>query len=154
MSNYTFEIKTSSDLLRKLEKDFVEFGAHHMSSSKALNCAMSAWHLTDWVHHERAKDKSGPARSTFQKRIAATHNFLALMHDVANGGKHLGLSNPKTKVQSSYAVPGSHDLSHGYADHDVARLVLNDGQTEWIFLVELEKAVNFWRVNLCVLNVD
>ena len=52
-----FDITTSRDFLAKLEADFADFEKQPGSFRLALNCAISAYHLHDWVwNHWLKKD--------------------------------------------------------------------------------------------------
>jgi hypothetical protein len=44
-----FDITTSRDFLEKLEADFDDFMKEPHSARLALNCAITAYHLHEWV---------------------------------------------------------------------------------------------------------
>ena len=53
-----FDIITSRDFLEKLEGDFADFSEAPHSTRLALNCAMTAYHLHEWVWGEWLKNQS------------------------------------------------------------------------------------------------
>jgi hypothetical protein len=145
MSIYSFEIRNSDDLLNKLKDDFNEFKNHQLSSRIAINCAMSAWHLTDWVFEEYNHKLGFEGKGSF--RASLTCDSLTLMHDIANGSKHLKVSNPKSGISESRLHEGDFALEDFCRDDfNVSRLELfmNNGDTV-DFFYEIEKTVDFWQ---------
>src|SRR5688572_7858128 len=90
MSDLSFDIKTSEDFFKKLQEDYSEFCIEKTSSRFALNCAMTAWHLTEWIYNEFNSQLSScfPKLTDFQTDIKKQCPSLQIMHDIANGTKH------------------------------------------------------------------
>ena len=105
---------------------------------------MSAWHLTDWVFEEY-KHKHGFEDLGLFRSSLNSHS-LSLMHDIANGSKHLSLSRPKTEITDS----GLHEGDFAFEDFaredfDVSRLELKMRNGEVVdFYGEIEECVSFW----------
>ena len=49
---FSFNIISSQKFFEKLELDFKDFDADHLSARHAVNCALTSWHLTDWTYNE------------------------------------------------------------------------------------------------------
>ena len=52
MNDLSFDIKTSKDFFNKLLDEYNEFQSGELSSRVALNFAMTACHLTEWIYNE------------------------------------------------------------------------------------------------------
>jgi hypothetical protein len=89
MHEFSFDIKTNKDFFNKLLEDHKELLSHNISSRAALNCAMTAWHLTDWICNEFNHILFNKYSKLFQ--CQARHNSrcpsLQIMHDLTNGSK-------------------------------------------------------------------
>jgi len=68
----------------------------------AIEVSFHAWHVHEWVWHDtnRGLDTEGPAYATFRDDLIARRPELAWVRDVANAGKHRGLSGPGLVVGS------------------------------------------------------
>lgn len=145
MASLSFELQTATDLLNKLEEDFQIYCNDRLSSSKAINCVYSAWHLSDWWYEESTTPPTEEGKKVYQKKLREDHAFLRFMSDLANGSKHVRLGDPKVRVASTKKHNG--DFSDDFNDDfDISRLVmiLKDG-VEVDFKDELLKALNYWR---------
>jgi len=125
MSSYTYErIVTARDLLDKAKRDLGRLRRANKRGwstqvDHALNCAITAWHVTDWA-----------CKSTFPKPITSTNmpayenalgdypdrlfgrehgDCLKVCRDLANGAKHMDPDprrrNTGTSTYVSAAVP-------------------------------------------------
>jgi len=148
MSKYTFGIKSADSYLLSLSEAYRQFRSDDLDANKALDCAMRAWHISEWIYKEFNLEATQGTLQQYQKRLASAHDFLAFMHDVANGLKHCTLSQPLSSVDDS----GTHlgDFSNDFDfSFDVSCLVLKlEDDTERIFILELEKAIEHWRAYL------
>jgi hypothetical protein len=94
-----FDIITSHDFLEKLEADFDDFMKEPHSARHALNCAITAYHLHEWVWGDWLKTDYTTRRAL---GIRDKHSFLAwidkacvwfkTIQDLANGAKHFASS--------------------------------------------------------------
>ena len=48
----SFQIQNSTDFFSKLVEELNDFKNDPTSSRKAVNCAMTAWHMIDWIYNE------------------------------------------------------------------------------------------------------
>lgn len=142
---HSFNIKSSNDFLQKLVEDFEALTNNPLSSSIAINCAMTAWHLTDWVFKEYAAQHGYNDLGNF--RLSLDCPSLLIMHDIANGSKHLELSRPKSQISDTETHEGFFDsnfFDHRSFDVDTLQLVMEDG-SKLSFTDEVEKAMLFWK---------
>jgi hypothetical protein len=90
---YLFDIVTSHDFLAKLEEDYDDFVKEPHSTRLALNCAITAFHLHEWVWgdwleaHNALKDKDA-----FLAWIGNACPWFRTIQGLANGTKHFGSS--------------------------------------------------------------
>lgn len=142
-SKYAFGIKNTADYFRALKDEFSAFKADDLDEGRVLNCAVRAWHISEWVYKEFNLQSSHGTIQRYQKKLAQDHDYLSFMHDVANGFKHCILSRPLSNIEDSAMHHG--DFSF---DFDVSCLILKlaDG-SQRIFLIEVEKAIEYWRTN-------
>jgi hypothetical protein len=68
------------------------------------------------------------------------------MHDIANGGKHLNVSRPKTDITDTVKVDG--DFSNDFDPNDFLvgslDLIMADGTTK-NFFDEMTVVLQFWQ---------
>lgn len=144
MSELSFEIKNSSDFLKKLLEDYSEFNKDDTSSRVAINCAMTAWHLIDWVYYELMTNEYSTL-SEFQKELKTFCPELQIMQDITHSSKHHTLTrhNPSIKTTNLHGGSFNSDFS---SDFDISSLVIikKDG-TKLYFDEEIEKVINFWN---------
>ena len=147
MNDFGFEIKTTLDFYKKLLEDYNEFCNDKTSSRVALNCVMTAWHLTEWSYNEFFHQLF-PHFSTlasYQKEIKKECPSLQIMHDLANGTKHYRLTRHIPIIKETILHKGifSSDFSR---DFDVSTLdiELKDGKRIY-FEDELSTTINFWN---------
>ena len=108
MPELSFEIKNSKDFFNNLLEEYEDFCKEPTSTRKALNCAMYAWHLIDWIYHEfihSIGEYNG--LGDFQQFIKFRCPALQIMHDLMNGTKHSVLTRHKPEVLKSNLHSGA-----------------------------------------------
>ena len=98
MGNYSFGIKTAHDLYCKLKREFAKHQNNPTDSDLAWNCAVTAWHVREWVWKERLSTKAGEDVGLFGVSFGSDQNYntelnrrcpkYKLLRDVCNGSKH------------------------------------------------------------------
>jgi hypothetical protein len=142
-SRLSFNITNSKDFLAKLLEDFEDFKKDDTSSRLAINCAMTAWHLSDWIYFEYKFDKVSKLFD-FQESIKSTCPSLQVMHDITNGSKHFKLTKHQPKVAETKLHGGSFDKSFDRSfDISTLDVEMKDGSKKY-FEDELQKVINFW----------
>jgi len=143
----TFGLENCRDLCEKLTREFKRLENardREEIADHAINFAITAWHLIDWiwVAFER-KDEyfafTGTAKcesskwkylSDFRKYIVEREPRLRYCGLFANSAKHLQLSNDRWPEQESISTPVS-GMSFG---HTKSTLVIGDdfqGEIQW-----------------------
>lgn len=92
-----FDIITAGDFLEKLEADFDDFMKEPHSARHALNCAITAYHLHEWVWGDWLKTDYATWRTlgirdkdSFLAWIDKACVWFKTIQDLANGAKHFG----------------------------------------------------------------
>jgi hypothetical protein len=92
-----FDITTSRDFLEKLEADFDDFMKEPRSARLALNCALTAYHLHEWVwgdwlktDYARWKTLRIRDKDSFLAWIDTACPWFSTIQELANGTKHFG----------------------------------------------------------------
>lgn len=146
MNDFSFGIKTTSDLFNKLIEDFEEFRKDTTSSRMALNCAMTAWHLTDWSYYEFNQTLSSDYSTlvSYQQAIKERCPSLQILHDITNGSKHYVLLRHKPIVKETNLHIGAYSAAYSH-DYDISTLEIEMGDgTKKYFDDEIQKAIEFW----------
>jgi hypothetical protein len=146
MTNYSFDIKHSKDFFAKLLADYSDFKVDKTVSRTALNCAMTAWHLIDWIYYEFGYNNSEQFNklSLFQEYLKLKCPSLQIMLDLTNGTKHYLLKRHQPEIKETTLHKGdfSRDFSRDF-DISTLNIEMNDG-TKKYFEDEIEIVVNFW----------
>lgn len=147
MNELSFNIKTTADFFQKLREEYDEFCKDKTSARVALNCAMTAWHLTEWSYNEFNPQISSqfPTLASYQQELKRQCSSLQIMHDLANGTKHYLLTRHQPVVKETKLHKGafSSDFSRDF-DISTLDIELNDG-TKIYFEDEIEIAITFWQ---------
>jgi hypothetical protein len=143
MANHSFEIKTPQDFFQALLEQYEEFKANPLSSRHAIICAILCYHLKEWV----VKSDLNCSKDELNNRIERTGNRarFKLFRELCNGSKHATLKEENEKtVNETFKHNGA--FSNGFSNgFDVSGLQIKmKDKSIYYFVVELEKAVNFW----------
>lgn len=152
MNDLSFDIKSSEDFFNKLIEEFNDLQNDPLSSRHAINCAMTAWHLTDWIYWEFGLDKKYPKLPDFQKNIKVECESLRIMQDITNGSKHYHLTRHKPisdKTSTDYGTAFPIVFSTSFSD-PYLKVLTKDSQ-DFVFIDEIEKVIEFWKNYLDVL---
>jgi hypothetical protein len=124
-------VKTKIDDCKKywnefVEPDFQDFQASPGNLRKAFHCAISLFHIADWIYKEKGpsywqsaglkfKDRTGAMvlvhdDKSFANALATINPDFELIRNVANNAKHFSLKNP-----------GSHPASPSHAANTYSR---------------------------------
>lgn len=147
MNELSFDIRTSRDFFLKLQEDHKDFCNNTTSSRIALNCALTAWHLSEWIYNEYRSFLHGPypKLSDFQTWIKDECGALQIMHDIANGTKHYLLNRHTPIIDQTNLHQGafSNEFSREF-DITTLDITLKNG-TQIYFEDEIEKTIEFWK---------
>lgn len=157
MGEYSFGIKTAHDLYCKLKREYAAFQGGATDSDLAWNCAVTAWHLREWLWKERLSVYPGEDVKLFGQTFAAEQDYQTelnlrcpkykLLRDVCNGSKHFDLGNPG-RVKETTVRPGAvfgammfGEVAFGEGPYFAIRL---DDGTLVRFLGVLSEVVALW----------
>jgi hypothetical protein len=130
--------------------------ATNPSPRTVFNAALAAWHLHEWVWHERHPGVSTRQNGNFdifQKRLLKSCPELGWLRDLADAGKHRGLDRRNIRVGSAKRRPRGGYMGSSYnASNYFAALgggtsysiELTDKTRQEIAMV-FQKAIEFWR---------
>lgn len=145
MNNLSFDLTNSIDMLKKLLWDTEEYLKDRSAVYKGLNCAMTAWHLSEWVYHEY-QTTAYKKLADYQEALKLMCPQLQIMHDISNGTKHYTLSRHVPKVKETKPHEGFYDQSFYDSDfYDVPSLKITMETNEEYYFPDVVKAVrDFW----------
>jgi hypothetical protein len=151
-----FDINNSRDYYAKLLADFDDFMGEQSSGRLALNCAITAYHMADWVWADwLKKDEIAKAKLNIKNKddflacVDRAWPWFPTIQALANGTKHFGRKEDfeAVKVQGygmgGYGVgPYGHSyLTIDYGDHGG-----ESNPHRFMNVVHmLEGTVRFWR---------
>lgn len=96
----------------------------------AMDAAVHAWHIHEWVWHERHPNtdtKNDPEYTKFKNRLYCKYPELQWISDLADAAKHCGLGKKLTVQQMNPAVEGSPVIFDGQpASFDDASATFGD----------------------------
>ena len=98
MNKLSFDIRNSEDFFRKLNEDYKDYKNNPNSARLALNCAMTSWHLSEWIYHEFEMNKSYKKVKLYQAHVKKLCPSLQIMHDISNGSKHYNYERANERV--------------------------------------------------------
>jgi hypothetical protein len=90
-----FEIKTARQFLEKLHEEQADFErSNFLSSRHAINAAITAYHLHEWVWADFAKPRRStlwPNKKAFKAHLESTWREFRLAEQLTDGSKHFAL---------------------------------------------------------------
>ncbi|MGP1014283.1 hypothetical protein [Serratia sp. CY66712] len=146
---YSFEIRSSVDLLNELSRKVDDYKNDNLSSGKAVVCSILCWHLVEWIYHEHNEQLAEfKSIKEFINYVKTTCDSLSYIQDVANGSKHRGINRYTPTVRSTEKKDGafSSGFSTGF-DISCLRMVIDGGKFVY-FHEEIDKALSFLIVYL------
>jgi hypothetical protein len=162
-----FDIVTSRDYLAKLEADFADFMKEPGSSRLALNCAITAYHLHEWVWGDWLKTDYATWKAlgirdfeTFREWLYKACVWLLWIEELTNGSKHF-VRNQSFEGRRVTLLPEARNLPNAGAEDshwdgpmpfltgDTEVLLIDNGPPEdhrWMLVGTLLYVVlQFWR---------
>lgn len=148
----SFDVSTPQGFFLKLKQEQESLEANLTSSRYAINAAMTAWHLIEWVwalsvdanpEVKKQIGKHSKDLTTFRTFLIDQCPQMETMRCICGGSKHLGVDGNSLKSTSVYGGSFNRSFGKGF---DVARLEVekNDGSLVY-FDNELEAVVDFWE---------
>jgi hypothetical protein len=157
-----FSIDTSRDFLAKLEADFADYEREPGSGRLALNCAMTAYHMHEWVWGDWLKTDHAAWKAlgirdveTFLAWIDRACPWFPVIQGLTNGAKHF-IRNQSFQALRVGAPPFMLDtpscgLDEGFLDGP--QPYVTDGPEFLIFDFGPEAAEHRWLPAAMLLEV-
>ncbi|MFN8437327.1 MAG: hypothetical protein U0V72_06750 [Cytophagales bacterium] len=163
---FSFGIINSEQFLEKLLSEYEDFDKNPISARHAINCALTAWHLTDWIYQEHSiiKDNFKDSEKTKEKngiteriKISGLKKFqdhlinqkckeLSYMRDISNGSKHCLLRNTEIKGKTLKYIGNYSFKDYSRKDYNVDRFIYEDGNgVKQNFEDALLTVIEFWK---------
>ncbi|MFC1552338.1 hypothetical protein ACFL6P_07195 [Candidatus Latescibacterota bacterium] len=156
----SFGISTPQEFFTKLKQEQQSLDEDLTSSRYAINAAMTAWHLREWVwglavkKNMEVKKKLGKyskTRKTFYNYLLAQCPELETMQCICEGAKHLGTKG--TSVDNTSVHGGAFNNNSFSKAFDISRLQIEkddktkekDDKTKVYFDNELKNVIDFWE---------
>jgi hypothetical protein len=146
MSTYNL-LKSPEDLFQKLLNDFDSFERDFASVYKALDCASSAWHLTDWVYYEYERINYPGGIGLMRNDFIDRCNALGTMHDVITNAKHVTVSKPQSnmtqgRISFEDIYPPHYTETYG---NDWLMIEFNNGDVKTMYAL-IAETIKFWNL--------
>jgi hypothetical protein len=149
-----FDLENSRDFYAKLLADFDDFMENTDSPRHAMNCAITAHHMHDWVWNDYLKNdevtrtQMGIAKDKkhFVRWIGDHSIWFGMVQEISNGSKHFG----RRASFDTLRVGGYGMGPYGRGPYGRPYLVIDNGEGagEHRFMMIpmlLEVVVRFWR---------
>src|SRR5262245_50663993 len=150
-TNYAYDLRSPSDLLNKAERELQRIHEAlpwpQEQIDHAFNCAVTIWHLTDWLVKGASKELAAHGYplnyDAFSARVRRESRALHVCHQLATGSKHFALDqifkgervqDTDTSVVAQAVVPGEM----------VLKVYLDNGTSERVVTV-FGDALGYWE---------
>lgn len=127
------------------------------STRSAFQAAHAVWHLHDWVWHQRnpKQDASGSLFNAYYNTMLTNCRELGWLRDIANAGKHRGLSRGTLGIASAerqWLSRGSDGSGSVQSPMPVYNIKLTDSTWRDVNAL-LQTAIDYWCRELAALNL-
>ena len=148
----SFDITTPHQFFDKLIVEQKSVEANLTSARHAINAAMTAWHLLEWVWGDAVKGNNNVRKKLGEpsKNIDAFRNFvlkqcpeMETMQCICEGSKHVG-GTKGSRVSSTSVHQGKFSKAYGKGFNRPRLRVENINGSIRYFDNELEAVINFW----------
>lgn len=151
----SFDIRTAEDFLKKLLAEYQDFLRNPSSACHAINVAMSAYHLHEWVWGDRLKRnpklkaKIGIAKGKkegFEDWLRENCPGFDTVECICNGTKHFGNDRERKDIPSTRKVSGYGKGPYGIGPHGQSYLLIKHSNGTLQTAADLLKSVvEFWQ---------
>lgn len=113
-----------------VEKDMEDFLSNKTDLRKAFHCAISLFHLADWVYIAKKSELRAkfllPCKyneKDFYNALGKSHHEFQVIREIANATKHFEINNPKRIHNAADMFSTSGDFSDDFSgDFDIGRI--------------------------------
>jgi hypothetical protein len=148
-----FDITNSRDFYQKLLEDFDDFMGQQDSARHAMNCAITAHHMADWVWGDFLKNGAAlktklgiKSKDDFMRWIDTQTIWYGLLQGLSNGSKHF----IREQAKGTMKVEGWGMGGYGGGPFGSSYLAIgvNAGAEVWQSMplsMLIEVVIRFWR---------
>ncbi|UWU66111.1 hypothetical protein [Bradyrhizobium sp. NC92] len=146
-----FDINNSRDFYQKLLEDFDDYMEHQDSARHAMNCAITAHHLADWVWGDFSKDDDALKAKLevkdihdFRRWIDTQTVWYGVVQGLSNGSKHF----IRKAAEGTHKIGGFGMGGFGQGPYGMSYLAIEVSDTDPKLLpvsLLLEVVIRFWR---------
>lgn len=143
-----FDVEDSVGFYRLMIENYDDFVENSGSSRHAINCAISAFHIAEWIwgdwlstDYEAWKRLEGVRdRDSFMAWLDRQTPLFQVVQGIANGSKHFARAARNTRATGSY-------VEDGYVEPSYQQQYLEVEQNgQWIeAIIIIEELVMFWH---------
>lgn len=153
MPNKTFGLTKSADFLHKVEWELrrlrdISPGKLPDYSYQAMNCAVSLWHMADWIRPELSTasrellgDDAGPKMTKFHTYLQAASDELLVCRNLADAFKHRCIDH---KPHPTIGTEVLNVSIHPDGEIEIQWPITN-GQEHLSIVEVFEGALTYWR---------
>jgi len=145
---FAWEIREFEDSIKN--PDDSPFAFQH-PAYHAFNCAITAWHIADWVWKEAGDEWKALIAgqlgckndfNSFKSAVCEKHRSIKICQQIANGSKHMTLSRPEERIRAKVISKFSEGGNFS------AELVVTDGEEMRPVLSIFKEAFDRWHDEL------
>lgn len=146
MTPLSFGIKSSVDFYKKLLDDYNDYLMDVNSSRLAVNCAMTGWHLIDWVYHEFKKDDF-KSLSAFKDDIKVKCKEIEILQDITLGTKHYKLTSRESALrETKLSLNDNNEIDDYCKELNVSMFNVITKKGEMLYFNDvMQTVIIFWR---------
>jgi hypothetical protein len=152
---HTFALESCRDMLGKLEWEIAGIEAEQEMPDlayRAFNCALTAWHLSDWVWKALSAEQRqnlGPSEEDFRRRCREECPALARCWLITNASKHGGVDLHRRKIGTDVwaevrPLRFGDEFGQPFADHKWRITVTGIPREEHDAIELFHAALNYW----------
>lgn len=140
MSTFSFDIACSEDWFDKLEREYNLFLLDKMSSDRAVNFCITAYHMNEWAKSELSEKR----KMELAKRRKLVQEDINIIQDLANGTKHKILKY-ESAIKATEPQRGA--FSSGFnRGFNISSLNILMKSGEKFYFEDIAKNIfNFWK---------
>jgi hypothetical protein len=146
-----FDISNCRDFYQKLLEDFDDFMGQQDSARHAMNCAITAHHMADWVWGDLVKGDAAlkakldiKGKEDFMRWIDTQTVWYTLVQGISNGSKHF----IRKAAEGTVKVQGYGMGGYGQGPFGMSYLAIQVSETgpkNLTIAQLLEVVIRFWR---------
>jgi len=138
----------------KLGTEFDDFKANRLSTRHALNFALTAWHLSDWLWATDLKVRGTSQIPQLGKEFTGLENFqlhlrekcsdLSIISEICHASKHTRSEGTLVESTARLAIPYGSG-AYGESTYGGGLLVVTSNGRERIYFDIVNTVMDYWK---------